>query len=244
MLRLFGVFCCLSYFGAYAQLYIVNDTVLAAGFNTFKVDTNIHQFTISSKCDSFSIQNLTNTSSWKFKNNQIEISQTDINKGRCFCSSCLNFRKNIFNDKNATFLMQSFGCNKGFSFQKNIKENVRVYQKGDKLLLNNILFVAGKSILMSSSYKELNTLVDILNQQPELNILVRGHVNGQKKNNIVEYQDLSEKRAKTIVDYLCGKGISAERMKYEGVGNLEMIYPKPKSEDEMILNRRVEILIR
>jgi len=228
---------------SFAQTIIFKDTSYIPKNQTFKVDSSINRFTFQCTCDSFEIEDITSRKKIRFYHNQKKISAQEIESGRCFCNSCLHSATILTNRQKSIFTINTFGCSSSVDF-KNIQFNPKkTYKVGDKLMLNNILFVAGKSILISSSYKELNALVDILNEQKEIKILVKGHVNGQKKSNIEEYKELSEKRAKTIVDYLINKGILAERLKFEGVGNTEMVYPKPKTEEEMILNRRVEIII-
>jgi hypothetical protein len=226
-----------------AQTIIFKDTSFSSSNEFFKVDSSINQFTLQCACDSFEIEDLSSGKKTKFYNNQIKLSTKEIESGRCFCNSCLSSLSVINNYSTSRFKLNLFGCLSLVNFKDLQSVQKKTYLVGDKLSLNNILFVAGKSVLISSSYKELNELVDILNQQNKIKILVRGHVNGQKKSNIEEYKLLSENRAKTIVDYLVKKGIEPERLKFEGVGNTEMVYPNPKSEDEMILNRRVEIII-
>ncbi|MEY5042073.1 MAG: hypothetical protein RLZZ414_1632 [Bacteroidota bacterium] len=228
---------------SFAQTIIFKDTSFIPKNQTFKVDSSINQFTLHCTCDSFEIEDIISQKKTKFYHNQRKITPKEIESGRCFCSSCLRSATIITNHQKSIFAINTFECKAQIDFKNIALKPKKTYAVGDKLMLNNILFVAGKSILISSSYKELNSLVNILNEQKEIKILVRGHVNGQKKSNIEEYKELSEKRAKTIVDYLVNKGIKAERLKFEGVGNTEMVYPKPKNEEEMILNRRVEIII-
>jgi outer membrane protein OmpA-like peptidoglycan-associated protein len=228
---------------SFAQTVILKDTVFSPALRAFTIDSSVSRFTLQCSCDSFELEDVTFGKKIKFYRNQKKITTQEIESGRCFCSSCLRSSTIISNHPKSNFVINTFGCSSNIEFKNSISNPKKIYAVGDKLMLNNILFVAGKSILISSSYKELNALVDILNEQNELKILVRGHVNGQKKSNMEEYKELSEKRAKTIVDYLINKGVQSERLKFEGVGNTEMVYPKPKTEEEMILNRRVEIII-
>ncbi len=61
--------------------------------------------------------------------------------------------------------------------------------------------------------------------------------------NTAEIQRMSRERAKAVYLYLIDHGIAKKRLKFEGFGNEEMIYPIPRTHDEERSNRRVEIEI-
>jgi outer membrane protein OmpA-like peptidoglycan-associated protein len=111
---------------------------------------------------------------------------------------------------------------------------------GKKVVLNNILFETGKSVLTPGSYMELNRLLNIMNENPQMKIEISGHTDktGTEPLNF----KLSEARAKAVVDYLIQKGIDRSRMEFRGYGSLQ-----PISDNSTVAgrskNRRVEFKI-
>jgi outer membrane protein OmpA-like peptidoglycan-associated protein len=79
----------------------------------------------------------------------------------------------------------------------------------------------------------------MLNQNPDLKISIEGHTDnvGTPQSN----QILSESRAKSVMNALVSKGISAGRLKYKGWGQTKPIADNA-SEDGKAKNRRVEIV--
>lgn len=130
------------------------------------------------------------------------------------------------------------------SFQQIIKLNPT--KAGNKIALNNLEFVAGKSRLMESSKEEIEKLYNTLMNNPHIKIEIGGHINEPNKKPrrlSKEHFQISVNRAKSVYNYLDKKGISKDRMTYKGYGNSEMLYPKPKNEDQQAKNRRVEIKV-
>lgn len=115
---------------------------------------------------------------------------------------------------------------------------------GDRILLKNLLFKGGRSVLQKSSQKELEKLLQILKENPTLKFEIQGHVcciewfNKDAIDEDTGISNLSFTRAKAIYDYLVKNGIDPNRMKYLGFGRDFPIEDGPESE-----NKRVEILI-
>ncbi len=111
---------------------------------------------------------------------------------------------------------------------------------GKKVVLNNILFQTGKSILTTSSYAELEKLLGILNDNPQMKIEISGHTDntGSLQLNL----KLSEDRAKAVVEYLAQKGIDRTRLEYKGFGPQQPIADNITA-DGRTKNRRVEFKI-
>jgi len=111
---------------------------------------------------------------------------------------------------------------------------------GKKVVLNNILFQTGKSILTTGSYEELDRLVGILNDNPQMRIEISGHTDntGSPQLNL----KLSEDRAKAVVEYLVKKGIERTRLEYKGFGPQQPIADNTTA-DGRTKNRRVEFKI-
>ena len=75
---------------------------------------------------------------------------------------------------------------------------------------------------------------------PDTNIQIIGHTDNTGS---VDYnQTLSEKRAKSVYDYLMNQGVSADRMVFEGKGVHQPVADNSTAEGRA-LNRRVEITI-
>jgi outer membrane protein OmpA-like peptidoglycan-associated protein/tetratricopeptide (TPR) repeat protein len=111
---------------------------------------------------------------------------------------------------------------------------------GKKVVLNNILFETGKSILTSGSYMELERLLNIMKENDQMKIEISGHTDktGSEPLNF----KLSEARAKTVVEYLVQKGIDRTRMEFRGYGSLQPISDNTTSAGRS-KNRRVEFKI-
>lgn len=111
---------------------------------------------------------------------------------------------------------------------------------GQTIRLNNIFFDSGKSILKPESNGELNTVVDLLNNSPKMEIEISGHTDnvGTAEANL----KLSDDRAKAVKAYLDSKGIKAERVAAKGYGETKPIAPNETSEGRQT-NRRVEFTI-
>ena len=111
---------------------------------------------------------------------------------------------------------------------------------GKNYTLKDVNFTSGRSELKEISYKELNKLIRLLNDNKDLNIYIGGHTDsvGNASNN----QQLSKRRALAVKNYLMEKGIDKNRIKSKGYGEL---FPKgnnntAKGREE---NRRVEVYL-
>jgi len=79
-----------------------------------------------------------------------------------------------------------------------------------------------------------------MNEMPELKIEISGHTDN--KGSAKANQALSERRAKTVVDYLLGQGILKDRLTYKGYGQTQPIATNDTDEGRQ-LNRRTEFKI-
>jgi OOP family OmpA-OmpF porin len=94
--------------------------------------------------------------------------------------------------------------------------------------MENVYYDFDKSSLQQESFSTLDRLVASLNQYSTLVIEIRAHTDskGDDKYNM----DLSEARAKTVVDYLISKGIDKSRLQGKGYGATIPVAPN-KHED-------------
>ncbi len=113
-------------------------------------------------------------------------------------------------------------------------------EEGSAIQLNHIYFDPGKYRLLGKSSSELGQLVGILMTKPDLKIEVSGHTDniGTRQFNL----DLSEKRAKAVVNYLISQGIAENRLTYIGFGSLKPL-SRNNTEYERKKNRRVEFKV-
>jgi len=111
---------------------------------------------------------------------------------------------------------------------------------GEKLVLANVFYEFDSWELRKESVEELNKLFALLSENKELVIEIGGYTDsfGTDDYNM----NLSEKRAKSVVDYLIRKGISSERLKFKGYGNTSPIGDNVTTEGRQ-LNRRTEVRI-
>jgi len=111
-------------------------------------------------------------------------------------------------------------------------------QQGSSVVLKNIFFDFDSDSLKSTSYPELGQLTDLLISNPGINIQINGHTDnvGTEQYNI----ELSEKRAKSVYNYLIEKEISPSRLYIKGYGAKKSV----ESNDTpggRAANRRTEI---
>ncbi|MES2731841.1 MAG: OmpA family protein [Bacteroidota bacterium] len=108
---------------------------------------------------------------------------------------------------------------------------------GAKITLNNIFFDFDKSVLKDESKGELQQVIQLLNDSPTMKIVISGHTDniGTEGYN----QELSERRAKAVIDYLISRGIPNRRLNYKGYGTTRPVADNTTDEGRQ-LNRRTE----
>ena len=126
----------------------------------------------------------------------------------------------------------------------NVKENKHTaspsVQKGDKFILNGILFKGGEDILLEESMPTLKTLYNELIKNPNLIIQIQGHIYDADftfTDVSANETTLSARRAKRIFDYLLFKGVDESRLSYIGFEGQFPLGKGPK------FDRRVEVEI-
>ncbi len=109
-----------------------------------------------------------------------------------------------------------------------------------QLVLNNILFDVNQAFLRPESYAELDRVVRLMNENPEIKIEIQAHTDSQ--GNATLNKKLSDRRAASAVQYLSENGIDPARMTSVGYGATKPIADN-KTEEGRQLNRRVELHI-
>ncbi len=105
-----------------------------------------------------------------------------------------------------------------------------------------VLFTSGKSELLPAAQIKLNDVAKaLIDQDPDSTMVVEGHTDSQ--GTAASNQELSEKRAQAVRDYLVSRGIAADRVKSQGFGPTRPIGENGSAEGRAN-NRRVEIVVQ
>jgi outer membrane protein OmpA-like peptidoglycan-associated protein len=113
-------------------------------------------------------------------------------------------------------------------------------EPGKAIRLENVYFDQSQPILKPQSFTELDRLVNLLKQNPKVEIEIIGHTDnvGDPRMNLY----LSELRAKAVSNYLFNKGIPAKRLASRGEGQEKPVSPNDTEENRQ-KNRRVEFIV-
>ena len=106
--------------------------------------------------------------------------------------------------------------------------------------ISNITFKTSSSEFTGESLSILKKVADVLKRNPNYNVSIEGHTDNQGKDNA--NLALSKSRAKSCMNYLASKGISASRMTSEGYGETRPVTAND-TEVNRRKNRRVEFIL-
>lgn len=140
------------------------------------------------------------------------------------------------------FYSDHFSC-------KNINDRKNAYQldillsqakAGEMVVLKNTFYETNSFDLKPESFAELNKVISFMKHNAKIIIEVSGHTDnvGDIKSN----QVLSEKRAKSVYDYIIKNGIAASQLVYKGYGESKPIASNA-TEEGRSQNRRTEFTI-
>ncbi len=133
-----------------------------------------------------------------------------------------------------------------------VEKNVALekLEKGKKVVLKNIFYDYNKASLRSSSFNELNKVIELLNHNPNMKIEISAHTDSRGSD---AYNDkLSQARAQSCVDYLVQKNIPTSRLIAKGYGEkqlmitddlIEKLATEAEKEEAHQQNRRTEFKI-
>lgn len=134
--------------------------------------------------------------------------------------------------------------------------------KGDISTLYNVYFYNDAAIMLPESTFELNSLLQMLQDNPNYKITLHGHTNGNAhgkiikigpsknffaltddvKNGIGSAKDLSRERAQVIKDWLVSQGIGPDRMVIKAWGGGRMIHDKESVHAKKNIRVEVEVI--
>jgi outer membrane protein OmpA-like peptidoglycan-associated protein len=137
----------------------------------------------------------------------------------------------------------------GYKLDQQAKEleqipDTEVERKEDRLVVtmsNAVLFDLDSAALKGEAQGTLSQMADVMIRYPDSDILVKGHTDstGSEAYN----QELSERRAKAVQNYLIDKGVANQRITAIGFGETMPAEPNDTPEGRQ-KNRRVEIEIK
>ncbi|HEY3402289.1 MAG TPA: OmpA family protein [Ohtaekwangia sp.] len=135
-------------------------------------------------------------------------------------------------------------------------------QRGDIAVMYNVYFFKDASVMRPESRYEVNSLLEMLNENPKYKIKIHGHTNGGAHGKIISMnkdsknffslndtregfgsaKQLSEERAALIRDYLISNGIDPARMQIKAWGGKRAIHDKHSTRAQENVRVEVEIL--
>ncbi len=138
---------------------------------------------------------------------------------------------------------------------------VRIH-RGDIATLYNVYFYNDAAVMLPESKYELNSLLSMMNENPNYRIRLHGHTNGSahgklitmgESNNFFELtsdvkrgvgsaKDLSRRRAEVIRDWLLANGVASNRMDIKAWGGSRMIHDKNSVHARKNVRVEVEVL--
>ena len=118
--------------------------------------------------------------------------------------------------------------------------DLKKIEVGSVIVLKNIFFDTDKATLRLESTVELENVYKILTDNPSIKVELSGHTDSQGSDTY--NLDLSDRRAKAVVDYLVKKGIPAKRLVPKGYGEAKPVATNDTAEGRQ-MNRRTELKI-
>ena len=109
------------------------------------------------------------------------------------------------------------------------------------IVLENIFYDLDRWEIRPDAALELDKLVVLLNDNPNIEIELSSHTDARADHNY--NMRLSENRAKSAVEYLISKGIDKNRLQAKGYGETRLIIENAETESEHQQNRRTEFKV-
>ena len=132
---------------------------------------------------------------------------------------------------------------------------------GGKASLSGVSFFSDAAIMLPTSREQLNNVLDMLNESPQMRIRIEGHTNGNSRGDIIymgpsknyfaltrdqkkekgSAKELSEARAVVIKQWLVDQGIADTRIETMGWGGAKPLYDSKSNLARK--NSRVELSV-
>jgi len=107
-----------------------------------------------------------------------------------------------------------------------------------KIEIADILFDFDKYVIKESFFAELNEWAEFFLSNPTVTADIYGHADSTGPT--AYNQNLSEKRAQAVIDYLASKGVDPQRLTGKGLGENQPVAPNTTKQGRQ-KNRRVEV---
>ncbi|MEM7106346.1 MAG: OmpA family protein, partial [Bacteroidota bacterium] len=98
--------------------------------------------------------------------------------------------------------------------------NLQRVEIGEAIVLSNIYYDLGKADIRPDAAIELDKIVGVLKDNQKLIVEISSHTDSRGSNS--SNQELSERRAKSAVDYLVGQGVERSRLAHKGYGESKL----------------------
>ncbi len=148
----------------------------------------------------------------------------------------------------------------GLSFVVNF-DLVR-YRKGDLQTLSHVYFFNDAAVMIPESRYEVNQLLQMMTESPQMKIRLHGHTNGHYHGKIIKMgpeknffsvgkdavstvgsaKDLSFERAEIIKEYLIANGIAENRIEVKGWGGKKPLFDKHSANARKNVRVEVEVI--
>ena len=124
------------------------------------------------------------------------------------------------------------------AIQQAVKEEKKEFTIDFEKLSKQSLFEFNSDKVAADNYAGLNVVAKFLKDSPNVTVKVEGHTDnvGAKEYN----QKLSERRAKSVADYIISKGVDSSRVTIQGFGFSKPIASN-KTKEGRAKNRRTEL---
>ena len=142
--------------------------------------------------------------------------------------------------KHRGFLLHFYSYTVRAGIKPNKDFEVAKTKRGTMLRLKNLQFEPDRAILLKGEETKLDEIAKILKKSESEFFFVEGHTADVGKPE--DEKNLSQERAKTVIEKLVKRGIPAEKFIYQGAGGTKPIAPNG-TEEGRAQNRRVEITI-
>jgi OmpA-OmpF porin, OOP family len=124
--------------------------------------------------------------------------------------------------------------------ENKVVRDILLTPKGETIILNHLIFAQGKSVIDPKSFQELDEVIQMLKENPKIEIQLEGHTDNQGNPKL--NMDLSQNRVDAVKKYFVDKGIAKSRIKTKAFGGSQPLKNEMTQEDRA-LNRRVEMRI-
>ena len=132
------------------------------------------------------------------------------------------------------------GLNRSTTLYVKLELAIEEAKVGQSIVLNNIYFETGKSLIKADYSTDLDKLIQFLNDNPATRLEIQGHTDNT--GSVALNNKLSQARAESVVKYLNQKGIALDRLTAKGYGQ-SMPITSNLTEEGRQKNRRVEMKV-